>query len=119
KASAFGRSATLPRPASLRDVPILAARPDTPGHAPAVPGRPGDPGHAVPIPVTSAIGGLTVVKVAAMKAIIQTDPDNPRALEWGDAPKPEIGDGEVLVKVRAAAVNRADILQARGHYPPP
>ena len=60
-----------------------------------------------------------MVKVAAMKAIIQTDPDNPRALEWGDAPKPEIGDGEVLVKVRAAAVNRADILQARGHYPPP
>lgn len=60
-----------------------------------------------------------MVKVSLMKAIIQTDPDNPRALEWGDAPKPEIGDGEVLVKVRAAAVNRADLLQARGHYPPP
>ena len=54
-----------------------------------------------------------------MKAIIQTNPDDPRALEWRDAPTPEIGDGEVLVKVRAAAVNRADILQARGHYPPP
>ena len=54
-----------------------------------------------------------------MKAIIQTNPDDPRALEWGDAPTPEIGYGEVLVKVRAAAVNRADILQARGHYPPP
>lgn len=54
-----------------------------------------------------------------MKAIIQTDPDDPRALEWADAPTPELGDGEVLVKVRAAAVNRADILQAKGHYPPP
>lgn len=54
-----------------------------------------------------------------MKAIIQTDPDNPRALEWGEAPRPEPAEGEVLVKVRAAAVNRADLLQARGHYPPP
>ncbi|MEJ5918857.1 NAD(P)H-quinone oxidoreductase [Corynebacterium sp. H78] len=54
-----------------------------------------------------------------MKAIIQKDLEDPRSLEWSDAPTPELADGEVLVKVRAAAVNRADILQARGYYPPP
>ncbi|WP_448851791.1 NAD(P)H-quinone oxidoreductase [Corynebacterium sp. 335C] len=54
-----------------------------------------------------------------MKAIIQTDPDDPRSLEWTDVDTPTPGDGEVLVKVTATAVNRADILQARGHYPPP
>lgn len=54
-----------------------------------------------------------------MKAIIQTDPDNPRALEWGDTDTPTPGSGEVLVKVAATSVNRADLLQARGHYPPP
>ena len=54
-----------------------------------------------------------------MKAIIQTDLSNPRALEWADAPEPTLEDGQVLVKVKAAGVNRADLLQAAGHYPPP
>ena len=54
-----------------------------------------------------------------MKALIQTDLSNPRALEWGDAPDPELKEGEVLVKVAAAGLNRADLLQAAGHYPPP
>ena len=54
-----------------------------------------------------------------MKAIIQTDLDNPRALEWGDAETPQLRPGEVLVKVAAAGVNRGDLLQAKGHYPPP
>ncbi|MDO5030352.1 MAG: NAD(P)H-quinone oxidoreductase [Corynebacterium sp.] len=54
-----------------------------------------------------------------MKAIIQTDLSNPRALEWADAPDPVLEDGQVLVKVKAAGVNRADLLQAAGHYPPP
>ena len=54
-----------------------------------------------------------------MKAIIvQGEKDNP-TLVWGDAPEPVCGPDEVLVDVRAAAVNRADLWQARGHYPPP
>jgi putative PIG3 family NAD(P)H quinone oxidoreductase len=54
-----------------------------------------------------------------MKAIIQTDLDNPRALTWGDAETPQLRPGEVLVKVAATGVNRGDLLQAKGHYPPP
>ncbi|WP_189079833.1 NAD(P)H-quinone oxidoreductase [Mangrovihabitans endophyticus] len=40
-------------------------------------------------------------------------------LVWNEVPDPEPTDGEVIVDVRAAALNRADILQRRGHYPPP
>jgi len=40
-------------------------------------------------------------------------------LEWGEHPDPEPGTGEVLVDVRAAGVNGADMLQRRGHYPAP
>lgn len=54
-----------------------------------------------------------------MKAIIQTNPEDPHSLELGDADKPQLGPSEVLVQVKAAGVNRADMLQARGHYPPP
>lgn len=54
-----------------------------------------------------------------MKAIlVQGERDNPR-LVWGEAPDPVCGPDEVLVEVRAAAVNRADLWQARGNYPPP
>ncbi|MCG7260397.1 NAD(P)H-quinone oxidoreductase [Corynebacterium aurimucosum] len=54
-----------------------------------------------------------------MKAIIQTNLEDPHSLELGEADKPQLQAGEVLVKVKAAGVNRADLLQARGHYPPP
>lgn len=40
-------------------------------------------------------------------------------LEWTDAPDPIAGHGEVVVDIVATAVNRADLLQAAGHYPPP
>ena len=54
-----------------------------------------------------------------MKAIqVQGEKDNP-TLVWGEADEPVCGPDEVLVDVRAAAVNRADLWQARGHYPPP
>jgi putative PIG3 family NAD(P)H quinone oxidoreductase len=42
-----------------------------------------------------------------------------RELYWGEAPTPEPGPGAVLVEVYATAVNRADLLQRRGLYPPP
>lgn len=54
-----------------------------------------------------------------MKAIIQTDTDNPRALAWQETETPTLNPGEVLVKVAAAGVNRGDIVQAHGMYPPP
>lgn len=36
-----------------------------------------------------------------------------------EAPRPEAGPGEILIRVRAAGVNRADVLQRQGRYPPP
>lgn len=54
-----------------------------------------------------------------MKAIVQTDADNPRALEWCETDIPTLQPGEVLVKVAAAGVNRGDLMQAKGMYPPP
>jgi putative PIG3 family NAD(P)H quinone oxidoreductase len=41
------------------------------------------------------------------------------ALTLAPRPRPEPGDGEILIRVRAAGVNRADLMQRRGHYPPP
>lgn len=40
-------------------------------------------------------------------------------LSLGDVPRPEPGPGEVLVKIAASGLNRADLLQRRGMYPPP
>lgn len=54
-----------------------------------------------------------------MKAIQITDPNNPRSLELQEVPPPELDEGSVLVKVTAAGVNRADLVQAAGKYPPP
>ncbi len=43
----------------------------------------------------------------------------PEVLTWADVPGPVPGVGEVLINVVATAVNRADIMQRAGHYPPP
>ena len=40
-------------------------------------------------------------------------------LSWSTVPDASAGPGEVLIEVRAAGVNRADLLQAAGKYPPP
>ncbi|MFI1996777.1 NAD(P)H-quinone oxidoreductase [Actinoplanes sp. NPDC020271] len=42
-----------------------------------------------------------------------------KQLRWAEVPDPEPARGEVVVDVTAAAVNRADLLQRQGHYPPP
>lgn len=42
-----------------------------------------------------------------------------KALTWSDVPDPVIREDEVLVKIHAAALNRADLLQREGKYPPP
>lgn len=54
-----------------------------------------------------------------MKAIIVTQEGDPDHLAIGEYPTPEPGADELLVKVHAAALNRADTLQRRGKYPPP
>src|SRR5512138_2953496 len=54
-----------------------------------------------------------------MKAILFDRPGDPDVLRYGDAPDPQPGAGELLVRVHATAVNRADILQRKGGYAPP
>lgn len=54
-----------------------------------------------------------------MKAILFDEPGNADKLYIGDFPKPEVGEEEILVEVKATALNRADILQRQGKYPPP
>jgi putative PIG3 family NAD(P)H quinone oxidoreductase len=54
-----------------------------------------------------------------MRAVIVASPGGPEQLHVEDQPDPVIGDGEVLIAVAAAGVNRADLLQRMGHYPPP
>jgi putative PIG3 family NAD(P)H quinone oxidoreductase len=54
-----------------------------------------------------------------MRAITITEPGGPDALTWSEVPDPIPGEGEVLVRVAASAVNRADVLQRQGFYDPP
>jgi len=56
---------------------------------------------------------------ATMRAIEITEPGGPEVLHIGERPVPEPGEGEVLVKVAAAGVNRPDVMQRTGMYPPP
>lgn len=54
-----------------------------------------------------------------MRAITISQPGGPEVLTWNEVPDPIPKDGEVLVEVVASAVNRADLLQRQGNYPPP
>ena len=55
-----------------------------------------------------------------MRAIVVNEPGGPEQLHWTeDVDEPTVGEDDVLVAVAAAGVNRADLLQRRGHYPPP
>lgn len=56
---------------------------------------------------------------AAMMAIDPETAGGPEVLVPVERPVPVPGAGEVLIRVEAAGVNRADLLQRRGHYPPP
>ena len=51
-----------------------------------------------------------------MKAILVNDD---RSLRWDDVPNPVVGEEDVLVRIEAAALNRADLMQREGDYPPP
>ena len=54
-----------------------------------------------------------------MKTIVIREPGGPDVLAIAEVPVPEPRRGEVLIKVAAAGVNRPDVLQRKGHYPPP
>ena len=54
-----------------------------------------------------------------MHAVVISEPGGPEVLRWTEVPDPEPGPGEVLVAVAAAGVNRADLMQRQGLYPPP
>jgi len=54
-----------------------------------------------------------------MKAVLFDQPGDESVLHVGEAPEPEMAPGQVRIGVVAAGVNRADLLQRRGLYPPP
>lgn len=54
-----------------------------------------------------------------MRAVIATEPGGPEVLTVTELPDPQPGPGEVLLDVAAAGLNRADLLQRQGFYPPP
>ena len=54
-----------------------------------------------------------------MRAIEVTEPGEPEVLVIGERAVPSVGAGDVLIRVAAAGVNRADVMQRRGNYPPP
>jgi len=54
-----------------------------------------------------------------MRAVVITEPGEPEVLRWLEVPDPVAGPGEVVIDVAASGVNRADLMQRQGLYPPP
>ena len=54
-----------------------------------------------------------------MKAVVISKPGGPEVLSFQDVPDPQPGPDDLLVRVHATALNRADILQRQGSYPQP
>jgi putative PIG3 family NAD(P)H quinone oxidoreductase len=54
-----------------------------------------------------------------MHAVVISEPGGPEVLRWTEVADPRPAPGEVLVEVAAAGVNRADLMQRQGLYPPP
>lgn len=54
-----------------------------------------------------------------MRAVVLADAGGPETLRFEETPTPEPGAHEIRVRVRASALNRADVLQRRGKYPAP
>ena len=56
---------------------------------------------------------------ASMRAVVAPKPGGPEALVTVDRPLPEPREGEILIRVAAAGVNRPDVIQRQGQYAPP
>jgi putative PIG3 family NAD(P)H quinone oxidoreductase len=54
-----------------------------------------------------------------LRAVVVAAPGGPEQLHVGDVPDPVARDGEIVVRVAGAGINRADLLQRQGFYPPP
>jgi putative PIG3 family NAD(P)H quinone oxidoreductase len=54
-----------------------------------------------------------------MHAIVITEPGGPDVLRWEDVPDPSPSQDEIIIDIEASAVNRADVMQRQGFYPPP
>ena len=54
-----------------------------------------------------------------MKAIVIREPGDETVLGLGEVPAPELPAGALRIRVAAAGVNRADLMQRQGHYPAP
>ena len=54
-----------------------------------------------------------------MYAVVITEPGEPDVLRWLEVPNPVPGPGEVVIEIAASGVNRADLMQREGRYPPP
>lgn len=54
-----------------------------------------------------------------MRAVVITEPGGPDVLQLAEVPDPAAGPDEVLLDIAAAGVNRADLMQRQGFYPPP
>ena len=74
--------------------------------------------HGAPTRPTSA-SGPAALPSAVVYGISIREPGGPEVLEWTEQPDPEPGSGEVVLDVVAAGVNRADVMQRQGNYPPP
>src|SRR4051812_15240384 len=62
---------------------------------------------------------MTAALAGTMRAAVITTPGGPEVLEIQHVPRPTPREHEVLVRVHASALNRADLLQRRGMYPAP
>ncbi len=60
-----------------------------------------------------------MARAATMRAVVIREPGGPEVLEIEERPIPVLGEGEVLIAVAAAGVNRPDVMQRKGLYPPP
>lgn len=54
-----------------------------------------------------------------MQAIVVAKPGGPESLQWTEIPDPECASDEVVIDIVAAGINRADVMQRMGQYPPP
>lgn len=57
--------------------------------------------------------------MSSMRAVVVEKPGGPEGLSIVERPRPEPGPGEILIRVQAAGVNRPDVMQRQGIYPPP
>jgi putative PIG3 family NAD(P)H quinone oxidoreductase len=69
--------------------------------------------------VPHCVPGHDGIASVPMYAITLKEFGGPENMEWTEVPDPEAGPGEVVIDVAATAVNRADLLQRQGNYPPP